>query len=84
MSLTILQVAAELREQCANHKVYMGIMPQATFSFTIARIERGVAKPSTIKEFFGKLGYVGNFNEWERAFSIPSPMGKHLHRAMVA
>lgn len=62
--MTILEVCAELR---ADNKVYVLIrMTRQTFFDYVKKIEAGTAKPSTIKEFFGKFGYEGSFNEWSK------------------
>lgn len=61
--MTIVDVIKELR---ADLKCYIGIMPQSTFSNTMIRIEKGLAKPSTITNFFEQFGYYGRFNEWTK------------------
>lgn len=61
--MTIENVIKELR---ADLKCYIGIMPQSTFSNTMLRIEKKLAKPSTIKNFFEQFGYYGDFNEWTK------------------
>jgi hypothetical protein len=72
--MTIAEVCQELRSECQTQLIYVGIMPQSSFAWTLGRIERGEAKMCTIKEFFGRFGYIGDWNEWQRAFSIPAPM----------
>lgn len=61
--MTILEVVAELRAQL---KPYVGKMPHSTFFTTLAAIEDGSAKRSTIATFFQKFGYVGDYNEWHK------------------
>lgn len=61
--LTIQEVCERLR---AELKAWVGVMPQSTFSDTLRRIEWGIAKRSTIAEFFGRFGYIGDFNAWEK------------------
>jgi len=60
--MTIQEVIHELRQRS---KPYVGIMPQATFSDTILKIEAGRAKDSTTVKFLAKFGYTV---EKERTF----------------
>jgi hypothetical protein len=62
--MTILEVCAELRADCKPYALIR--MRRNTFSQTLKRIEGGRCKPATVKGFFGKLGYTGDFNEWSR------------------
>lgn len=61
--LTNDQVIAELRERV---KPYIGIMPQGKYSDTLIRIEAGLSKIKTVREFFGKFGYTGDWNAWTK------------------
>lgn len=60
--MTIIEVCLELRKE---PKIYIGIMKQSSFSGTLFSIESNRAKSSTIKSFFNKFGYDGEFNEWK-------------------
>lgn len=66
-SLTISEVCQQLRSEL---KAWVGVMPQYTFSKTLIRIEEGTAKMSTIREFFARFGYEGDFNQWEKSQKI--------------
>ena len=47
-------------------KIYAGITSAAYFSSTCAKIENDMCKPKTVKEFFAKFGYVGDWNNFEK------------------
>lgn len=62
--MTIQEVIHELRQKS---KPYVGIMPQATFSDTLLKIEAGRAKDSTTLNFLAKFGYtVDKERTWKR------------------
>lgn len=62
--MTLKEVTQELRR---NTKVYLGIMPQSTFSQTLRMIENGSAKESTAIKFLAKFGYtVEKERTWKR------------------
>lgn len=59
--LTNQQVIDDLRKKI---KPYIGIMSQGYFSNYIIRIENNLCKPATVKLFFEKFGYIGNWNQF--------------------
>lgn len=62
--MTIQEVIEDLRSEV---KPYIPVrMLQGTFSATLMRIEGGSAKRGTIKEFFAKFGYEGDYNDWHK------------------
>jgi len=61
--MTIQEVAEEIHK---DFKAYVGVMSKFTFFTTIRRIKMNKAKPSTIKAFFEKFGYIGEYNEWHK------------------
>lgn len=62
--MTIVEVVEDLRNDV---KPYIPVhMSQQTFSSTLRRIEDGRAKISTIRDFFTKFGYQGDFNDWHK------------------
>lgn len=51
----------ELRSQV---KPYIGIMHQGTYSNNMIRWELGILKPSTLKCFLEKMGYIKENGQW--------------------
>lgn len=47
-------------------KPYINIMPQSTFSNTMASIKNETCKPKTMKLFFAKFGYTQNETTWKK------------------
>ena len=66
--MTIQEVAQNLRNE---PKPYAGIMKHSLFFMTLKSIESGTAKMCTIKSFFARFNYVGDFNEWSKVESLP-------------
>jgi hypothetical protein len=56
-------------DQLINHlqeqiKPWVNKLPQPTFSNNIIRYKAGILKPSTLKMFFERLGYIKTQEGW--------------------
>jgi len=60
--MTTIEVVEDLRLR--GKSAYSGIIGQSQFSNTLSRIEKELSKRKTIREFFGKLGYTGDHDNW--------------------
>lgn len=67
--MTTLEVVADIRARNKERKLYgsgKGQISQPMFSRYLALIEREMCKPATVSKFFGRFGYTGSFNEWNK------------------
>lgn len=55
-----------IKELRSTVKPYIGIMDQGTFSNTVIRYEMGRLKPSTLKSFLEKMGYIKLNDLWQK------------------
>lgn len=61
-----VDVCAILRAQNKPYEQIDPTMKQSRFSLMIAKIENELCKPKTVKAFFDRFGYVGDWNNFER------------------
>lgn len=61
--MTNKEVIEEIRK---GLKPYVGIMSPSQYSQMCAKIENDMCKPKTVKKFFEKFGYVGEWNNFEK------------------
>jgi hypothetical protein len=62
--MTIQEVCTELRAECKPYALVK--MRRDTYSKTLRNIYLGKAKPATIKAFFEKFAYAGEYNSWHK------------------
>lgn len=60
--MTNQEVVQELKKLI---KPYQGVMAQSSFSNKMRDIKNDLSKPSTVKAFFERFGYIGSYNNWE-------------------
>lgn len=73
--MTNEEVYQELR---ADQKPYALVkMSRQHFNEYMRRIKQDKCKPATLQSFFGKFGYVGDWNNWTKKESHESTLQLH-------
>ena len=61
--MTNKEVVKQLKSTLKPH---VGIVSASYFSQTCSKIENDMCKPKTVKEFFAKFGYFGDWNNFDK------------------